>query len=379
MARHLPCVGLAAAAAALAAACAGPQATVTAGPELLVPLPAPSEPPPVPASFTVVATGDVLVHPALTDQALADSATGEPDFGPLLAGVAPAVSAADLALCHLEVPLAEPAGPFAGYPSFDAPPQVADALAETGYDSCTTASNHTLDQGTDGVFRTLDALDAAGLEHTGSARSASEAATPLLHDLGVARVAQISFTYGYNGLELPDEAPWLANTLDAGAVLDAARAAKDAGADVVVASLHWGEEYESEPTEEQTVLAEQLLADPALDLVIGHHAHVAQPFEMINGEWVAYGLGNHVARHVEPRGTTEEGVLARFTFARDATGWRVQRAEYVPTLVQLGPPIRLLDLTSETPSARVLEALERTDDVVLSRGAGQAGLTRPQR
>ncbi len=100
---------------------------------------------------------------------------------------------------------------------------------------------------------------------------------------------------------------------------------------------------------------------------------------MIGGEWVAYGLGNHVARHGEPRGTTEEGVLARFTFARDAGGWRVQRAEYVPTLVQLGPPIRLLDLTAEPPSARVVEALERTDDVVLSRGAGQAGLTRPQR
>lgn len=377
--RHRPCLGLAAVAVALVAACSAPQATVTAGPQSPAPVPAPLEPPPGSASFTVVATGDVLVHPALTDQALDDSATGEPDFGPLLAGVAPVVSAADLALCHLEVPLAEPDGPFAGYPSFDAPPQVADALVETGYDSCSTASNHTLDQGSDGAFRTLDALDAAGLEHTGSARSASEAATPLLHDLGIARVAQLSFTYGYNGLQLPDEAPWLANTLNVRAILDAARAAKDAGADVVIASLHWGGEYESEPTEEQIVLAEQLLADPALDLLIGHHAHVAQPFEMVGGEWVAYGLGNHVARHAEPRGSTEEGVLARFTFVRDAGGWRVRQAEYVPTLVQLGPPIRLLDLTAEPPSARVVEALERTDEVVLSRGAGQAGLTRPRR
>ena len=72
-------------------------------------------------------------------------------------------------------------------------------------------------------------------------------------------------------------------------------------------------------------------------------------------------------------------MLARFTFARNAGGWRVQRAEFVPTLVQLGTPIRLLDLTAEPPSARVVEALERTDDVVLSRGAGRAGLTRPQR
>ncbi len=377
MSRRLSRAGLTAVAAALVAACAGPHAGVPVDPELLTPLPAPSEPPPVPLSFTVVATGDVLVHPALTDQALADSTTGEPDFGPLLAGVAPVVSAADLALCHLEVPLGEPDGPFAGYPSFAAPPQIADALAKTGYDSCTTASNHTLDQGVEGVFRTLDVLDDAGLEHTGSARSAREAARPLLHNLGPARVGQVSFTYGYNGLQVPKEAPWLANTLDAGAVLDAARAAKDAGADVVIASLHWGKEYESEPTEEQLRLAEQLLADPALDLIIGHHAHVAQPFEMLGGEWIAYGLGNHVARHGEPRGTTEEGVLARFTFARDIQGWRVQRAEYVPTLVQLGPPIRLLDLTAEPASPRTAEAIERIDGVVLSRGAGRAGLTRP--
>lgn len=333
---------------------------------------------PAPASFTVVASGDVLIHPALTEQAVADSATTVPDFGPLFAGVAPVVSAADLALCHLEVPLAEPAGLYAGYPSFNAPPQVATALAAMGYDSCSTASNHTLDQGRGGVVRTLDALDAAGVAHTGSARSALEAARPLIHHVGAARVAQISFTYGYNGLELPADAPWLANTVDADAVLVAARAAEQAGADVVIASLHWGAEYQSEPTDAQRELAARLLADPAVDLIVGHHAHVVQPFELIGGEWVAYGLGNHVARHSEPRGRTEEGVLARFTFTRElGGGWRVTRAEYLPTLVELGPPIRLIDLSVTPASARSTEALDRIDRVVLSRGAGEAGLTRP--
>lgn len=333
---------------------------------------------PAPASFTVVASGDVLIHPALTEQALADSDTGGPDFGPLLAGVAPVVSAADLALCHLEVPLAEPGGPYSGYPSFNAPPEVADALAETGYDSCSTASNHTLDQGRHGVARTLDALDAAGLAHTGSARSAQEAARPLIHDLGDARVAQVSFSYGYNGLELPADAPWLANTLDAEAVLRAARSAKQAGADVVIASLHWGAEYQAEPTDEQRELAARLLADPAIDLIVGHHAHVVQPFEEIDGEWVAYGLGNHVARHAEPRGSTEEGVIARFTFTREpGREWRVSRAEYVPTLIDLGPPIRLVELTSAPRSQHTAQALGRIDQVVLSLGAGDAGLTRP--
>ncbi|MGH4013436.1 MAG: CapA family protein [Pseudonocardiaceae bacterium] len=348
-----------------------------AGPASLPP-PASAPAAPRPASFTVVASGDVLIHPALTEQAVADSATTVPDFSPLLAGVAPAVSAADLALCHLEVPLAERGGPFVGYPSFNAPPQVADALARAGYDSCSTASNHTLDQGRDGVQRTLNALDAAGLVHTGSARSAPEAARPLIHDLGVARVAQVSFSYGYNGLELPADAPWLANTLDADAVLAAARVAKQAGADVVIASLHWGAEYQAEPTGEQRELAAVLLADPAIDLIVGHHAHVVQPFELIEGEWVAYGLGNHVARHSEPRGSTEEGVIARFTFIHEpGRGWRVTRAEYLPTLVELGPPIRLIDLSAAPPSERAAEALARIDQVVASRGAGEAGLTRP--
>ncbi|WP_405428086.1 CapA family protein [Micromonospora sp. NBC_00617] len=111
----------------------------------------------------LVAAGDVLIHPAVTDQARRDGArAGGMDFAPMFAGVAPAVRGADLALCHLETPLADPAGPFAGYPSFNAPPQVLDGLRTTGFDGCSTASNHTLDQGADGVARTIRALDAAG-------------------------------------------------------------------------------------------------------------------------------------------------------------------------------------------------------------------------
>ena len=78
------------------------------------------------------------------------------DFGPMLAGQAPYVAAADLGICHLETPLAPAQGPFSGYPEFSVPPQVLPALLEVGYDACTTASNHTLDQGTDGLHRTLD-------------------------------------------------------------------------------------------------------------------------------------------------------------------------------------------------------------------------------
>jgi poly-gamma-glutamate capsule biosynthesis protein CapA/YwtB (metallophosphatase superfamily) len=328
-------------------------------------------------SFTVLATGDVLIHPALTEQATKDG-DGARDFSDIFAGVRSTVEAADLAICHLEVPLADAGGPFEGYPTFSAPPEVAAALASTGYDTCSTASNHTFDQGFEGARTTLDLLDSAGIGHTGSARSEKEAATPLVRDVRGVKVGQVSFTFGFNVGTEPDQ-PWMGNVLDVKRVLNAARAARKAGAQVVIASLHWGNEDESTPTPFQRQTAARLLADPAIDLIVGHHAHVVQPFEKINGKWVAYGLGNEVARHEQPLGTTEEGVMARFRFSRGAKGWTVDQAEYVPTLVDFGPPIRLRNLTTDTsvePKRRA-EALVRTDRVVLSLGAAEDGLTRP--
>jgi poly-gamma-glutamate synthesis protein (capsule biosynthesis protein) len=326
-------------------------------------------------TFSVVATGDVLIHPALTEQAEADGG-GARDFVPLFAGIKPVIEAADLAICHMEVPIAGADGPFQGYPLFYAPPEVATAVAATGYDTCSTASNHTFDHGADGVRTTLDALDAAKIGHTGSARTEQEANTPLVREVNGVKVGQVSFTFGFNqGTEAPE--PWMSNELTVSGVLDAARAARAAGAEVVIASLHWGIEDQHEPTADQRDIAREILADPAVDLIVGHHAHVVQPIEKIGDKWVAYGLGNSVAKHEDPRGTTEEGLIVRFRFTKSAVGWRVDKAEYLPTLVDLGPPIRLRDLTTDTSvsAERKQEALDRTDGVVTSLDA--PGLTRP--
>jgi poly-gamma-glutamate capsule biosynthesis protein CapA/YwtB (metallophosphatase superfamily) len=327
-------------------------------------------------SFSVVATGDVLIHPALTEQAEADG-DGKIDYRPLLAGVKPLISGADLGICHLETPLAPAGGPYSGYPSFSAPPEIADALKDTGYDTCSTSSNHTIDQGADGVTRTLDKLDAIGIKHTGSARSSKEAATPLILDVHGVKVAQVSYAFGFNGIKVPAGKPWLANQIDVDDVLAAAKKARQAGAQVVIASLHWGVEYQHEPTAEQRSQAKKILASDDVDLIIGHHAHVVQPFEKIGDKWVAYGLGNSVARHSEPKGDTEEGAAARFRFVRDGDRWKVDKAEYIPTLIKLDAPIRLVDLSTSQPSTQVTKALQDTDKNILSLGAGKAGLTRP--
>ncbi|MEJ2855038.1 MULTISPECIES: CapA family protein [unclassified Saccharothrix] len=344
--------------ACLVAACTGSPVVITSS----RPAPTTSSAPPLP-SFTLAAGGDILIHPALTEQADADGAR---DFVPLLAGLREAIDA-DLSICHLETPLSAPGAPTYGYPAFSAPPEVATALKTIGYDSCSTASNHTLDRGSGAIKTTLDVLDAAGLAHTGSFRSPEESATPLLLDARGVKVGHIAFTYGFNGIPLPK--PWMANQLSVEGVLTAARAARSAGAEVVVASLHWGAEYQHEATEEQREMAAAILADPAVDLIIGTHVHAVQPIEQIGGKWVVYGMGNEVARHSEPRGITEEGIVTRFKFEKDASGWKVVAAEYVPTLVEFGPPIRVVDLTRVEKTPRRVEALQRTESVVSSMGS----------
>ncbi|MET9232324.1 CapA family protein [Lentzea sp. NPDC003310] len=355
----------------LLSGCTGSPVVVTSTPP---PPPASTSQGPPPArSFTLTAGGDILIHPALTDQAVADGGAAGRDYLPLFSGIKETLKA-DLSLCHLEVPLGPKEGPFFGYPAFLAPPEVAKGLVDVGYDSCSTASNHTLDRGVSAITTTLDAMDAVGLKHTGSFRTQEESAAPLILDAGGVKVAQLSFTYGFNGIPLPQ--PWRANQINADKILADARAARAAGAEVVVLSVQWGNEYQHEATADQKALARQLLADPALDLIIGTHVHVVQPFEKIGNKWVAYGLGNEVARHAEPRGVTEEGVVARFRFEQGAAGWSVVEATYTPTLVELGPPIRLVDLTRVPASERRTQAIDRTEGIVFSLGAAEQGLKR---
>ncbi|MFB7618907.1 CapA family protein [Kitasatospora sp. NPDC056181] len=345
-----------------------------------------------PRAFTLVATGDVLPHTEIIQQAKEDAGGDGYDFGRMLAGVKPLISGADLAICHMETVYGADGGPFTGYPAFKSPPQVARALKEAGYTSCDTASNHTLDDGPAGIRRTLDAMDAVGLAHTGSARDADEAGRPALLRAGGATVAQLAYTYGTNGIPLPAGRPWAVNLIDRDRILADARAARQAGADLVVVSIHWGTEWQDTPNEQQLTLARELAAgqDGAradIDLILGTHAHVPQAYEKVNQTWTVYGLGDQLAGHMftydgaeDPRGNWSS--IARFTFAPPpAPGqrWTVSRAEFVPQVTDLGPPYRVLDLREaarrEPARADYARALEHISSVVLSRGAAAAGLT----
>ncbi|WP_149179669.1 CapA family protein [Streptomyces sp. TRM49041] len=338
--------------------------------------------------FTLAATGDVLPHDSLIRQAHADAGGDGYDFRPMLAGAEPVISAADLAICHMETVYGKGGGPFTGYPSFRSPPQIAAALRATGYDSCSTASNHTLDDGPEGIRRTLDHLDKAGIGHAGSARTAEEAGTPTLLKAGGAQVAHLAYTYGTNGIPVPMDRPWSVNLIDESRILSDARAAREAGADVVVVSLHWGTEWQTAPDRRQLALGRALTASttdgrPDIDLILGTHAHVPQAYEKVNGTWIVYGMGDQIAGAMvdhsgthDPRGN--ESTIGRFTFTPPATPgarWQVTRAEFLPRWFNTATN-RVVDLDTAIAAGdtALTSVRDRIRSAALSRGAAADGL-----
>jgi poly-gamma-glutamate capsule biosynthesis protein CapA/YwtB (metallophosphatase superfamily) len=290
-----------------------------------------------PRQITLVASGDVLPHgPVLARAAAYAAGSGQPyDFRPMLADLRPVVAGADLAICHLEVPLSRDGANLASWPSFNAPPQLAAALRWAGYDACSTASNHAMDRGADGVAATLDVLDRAGLGHAGTARSPAEAAATMVEVRGL-RIAVLSYAYGLNGGRLPAGRPWLVNLIDPERILSDARAARRAGAGFVVVLLHWGQENQAAPTPAQRDLARRLLAAPEVDLILGHHVHVVQPIEQVGGKWVAYGMGNSLSNQTPAccAAGSQDGVLVQVTIGVEGGAARVRSLRYVPTWVE---------------------------------------------
>ncbi|MBD5788147.1 CapA family protein [Cellulosimicrobium terreum] len=334
-------------------------------------------------TFTIAATGDVLTNMPVNVSARAGA--GGYEFSPLLAGMDRWVTGADLALCHLEVPIAPAGVPPSGYPIYGAPVELVRDLAEQGWDGCSTASNHSVDRSFDGVVATLDALDDAGLGHVGTARTQAESAEPQIYRLEregrVVTVAHLAGTYGTNGLPVPAEAPWSVTPLDVAGLVAQARAARGAGADLVVVSIHAGTEYTSLPNELQLDVASDLAASGVVDLVLGHHAHVPQPVVHLpggpdgRGTWVAYGLGNYVSNQdgdcCDSR--TDSGLFLTATVTQPADGpAHVATVEWTPvTLDRLaGHRVRAIRDALREPDAGTLVPdelrlrLERVRDAV---------------
>jgi poly-gamma-glutamate synthesis protein (capsule biosynthesis protein) len=322
---------------------------------------------------SVVMSGDLLWHDTVWESAHEDAVRAglhrRFDFGPAFAAMRPLVRGADLAICHEEVPFASDDAHLSSYPVFAAPPEVAPWIASMGWDACTTDSNHSIDQGYAGLVRTANLLERNGVRHVGTFRTPAERGRPVIVTTrqGV-RVGIVGGTYSLNGLTLPADEQWAVSMWDADNLIRQAKAAKAAGADIVLVQYHGGDEYSRLPNAAQVALVHRLTASPAVDLVFAEHAHVVQPITKVNGKWVVYGMGNMVAQSDTRYPRAYEGITVRFRFTESRTGFHVDRAAYVPTYwnhYSPGLPIRIQRvnqaLAQGAPDrARLLEARRMT-------------------
>jgi poly-gamma-glutamate capsule biosynthesis protein CapA/YwtB (metallophosphatase superfamily) len=328
--------------------------------------------------FTLIASGDVLTHGSVLRQASAyGRRVSQPyDFRPMFADIRPLVAGADLALCHLEVPLSRAGQDISSWPAFNAPPQLAAALRWAGYDACSTASNHSMDQGPRGVAATLEVMDAAGLRHAGMARNANEAHASTVFDVRGLRVGLLSYTYGLNLGRLPPDRSWLVKLIEPRRIVEDARAARRAGAQFVVVLLHWGQEYQSTPTPSQREVAKRLLGAPEVDLILGHHVHVVQPIERVGSKWVAYGMGNSLSNQTPSccAAGSQDGVLVKVTVGEHAGRLRVREVRYVPTWVE-HPSFRIRPVLTALADGSLPAATRRALQAARDRTARAVGPT----
>jgi poly-gamma-glutamate synthesis protein (capsule biosynthesis protein) len=298
----------------------------------LTPSSSPAAEPAAGTRLTVAAGGDFLIHQPVWTRALAYGHGRRYEFRPMLRAIRPSIAGADLALCHVETPFSH--GPPRGYPSFRTPVALAAAIRATGWDACSTASNHTLDAGQRGVNTTLDVLDRVGVRHTGSYRTRGGSRRLTMLDAKGVKVAFLAYTALTNGQRVPH--PWTLNMARPRRILRDARRARQAGADAVIVNLHWGAEFRNAPTREQRSLARALTRSKDVTAVVGQHVHVVQPIRWIHGKPVVFGEGNLLSNQTAaccPAGS-QDGLIALLDLRVGASGVRAVRVRYLPTYVR---------------------------------------------
>jgi poly-gamma-glutamate synthesis protein (capsule biosynthesis protein) len=249
---------------------------------------------PAPVTMSLAFAGDILIHSQVWKAATVNAGGSGYDFTPMFARVKPLIEGVDLAICHLEVPLVALGEKPTTNPLYSAPTEIAWAIKEMGFDRCSNASNHSYDKGVKGIDATLNEFDALGLGHAGMARTPEEI-EPKVFDVKGIKVTHLSYTFGFNDIAAPNGETWRSALIDPARIIADAQKARDMGARVVIVSMHWGRESQTDLSDFQLTNSDAITKSGLIDLVIGHHAHVVQKIEQVNGVWTIFGLSNLIS------------------------------------------------------------------------------------
>ena len=294
-------------------------------------------------SATILTCGDVIMHDTLLATALVDKSSKTYNFDNYFSTIGHVMMDADWSVINIEATLREGKYGYKGYPQFSTPPSILSTLTACGIDMITMCNNHMLDGYWDGLRLSIDLVEQAGLQHVGAYRTPEEYNAPEIMEINGIRVGFLNYTQTTNTMEQhSDKAAqeYGFRYVRKADFAERCQALRQAGAEVIVAYMHWGEEYERTPESSTKKYAQQLVA-AGVDIIVGGHPHVVQPAEYITATTAdgtsrtalcIYSIGNFISD--QRARYTDSGVIFKFTIQeREGGGFDIVNPTYIPTYV----------------------------------------------
>ena len=312
---------------------------------------------------SLVAVGDNLIHDTLIESG--KQSDGTYNYDSFYTEIKPYIEPADIAIINQETILGGTVREYSGYPMFNSPQEIGDAAVNAGFDVFTCATNHAMDVFSAGIFSELDYFDNKQPQviHLGLNRTEEDYNKITYYEKNNIKFAFLNYTYGTNGISLPDDKPWIVNLLDKEKVTKDITEARQ-NADVVIVFPHWGEEYNTGTVSEQEDYV-KLFSELGVDIVIGTHPHVIEPVKWVTNETtgkkmlVYYSLGNFISHQRQLE--TLIGGMAEITVKKENGTVSITNAKMAPVVTWYSQPgstykykvYRLKDYTSDMASSHI--------------------------
>lgn len=294
------------------------------------------------SNIRLLAAGDIMFHLPQFKSAY-DTKTQTYDFKHNFKHIKNYVKEADIAIGNFETVTREGIG-YSGYPRFNTPKESLSAIKDAGFDIMSTANNHCLDQGKKGLTDTIDNIKANNMKNIGTYKH-KEDNKILIEEIDGIKLGFLSYTYGLNGLDATltrEELSFMVNLIDENRIESDLKKARVQDLDLIIVSIHWGNEYQREPSAYQIELGEKMIEWGA-DIILGSHPHVIQKSQIINKDgkdkFIIYSLGNFLSNQ---RGETigdsytEDGLMIEFEIEKNFLDENtiIKAVRYLPTWVR---------------------------------------------
>ncbi len=291
-------------------------------------------------TITVSAVGDIMCHAPQFEYALVGKDSF--DFNPVFRLISEHLSKSDFTFGNLETVFAGKSAKYTGYPRFNSPSELLDALKNAGFDLLTTANNHSLDRDEIGILRTINELNNRSLNYNGTYINQSDRDSIRIFDIKGIRIAFLAYSYGANGNPIPKGKSYLINLIDYELIRRDIEAAKSKNPDIVLVHYHFGDEYKRETSEYQKEVVDKTI-ELGADIIIGGHPHVLQPVKFIKSNksifdsvFVAYSLGNFISNQ-QWRYSDAGGILTlRVNKNKYNNSIKITEVGFLPTYVFKG-------------------------------------------